>query len=200
MPKYQYDLVNITYVKENPEEYIIPDCIDACKILWEKGINTTQCSNLDDKNHRYVEIDNIDLSDENKSFLYNMINSKADGFAIGSMTHLPRLYVNCEGIKASERLCELANMLSLQDTNLYTTAKDYLDSFKRTDGQYKLFPTGEVRRDYNPKYENATLADALTFNDEWNLYAEEEGRIYASEDALNIHLNYLEQAKNTKKM
>ena len=64
MPRYQYGLVNIEYVKEEPEEYIIPDCIDACRLLWDKGINTAQCSNLEDKNYRWIEIDARGLSDE----------------------------------------------------------------------------------------------------------------------------------------
>ena len=78
MAQYQYSLVDVQYVKQNPEEFIIPDCLDACKILWEKGIDTTQCSNFEDKNCRWIEIDVACLSKENYNYLYNMINSKVD--------------------------------------------------------------------------------------------------------------------------
>ena len=46
---------------------------------------------------------------------------------------------------------------------------------------------------HNPRLVSATLADALTFNDEWKLYVEEEGRIYHSVAALEAHMNYVKQ-------
>lgn len=36
MTKYQYELVDVKYVKENLEEYIIPDCLDACKLSLDR--------------------------------------------------------------------------------------------------------------------------------------------------------------------
>lgn len=195
MPKYQYGLVNVKFVKENPEEYIISDCIDACKILWNKGIDTVQCSNFEDINYRWIEIDTLSLSDENKKMIYDLINENVEGFAVGGMTHNPRLYVRSEGFEASETLCQLASMFVLQDTMKYSTIEEYLDDYKRKDGEYKILDTGILIRDYNPKLVSATLEDALTSNDEWNLYIEEEGRIYHDVDALESHLKYIEQMK-----
>lgn len=201
MPKYQYGLVDAKYVKENPDEYIIPDCIVACKILWDKGINTAQCSNLEDKNYRWIEIDTLGLSDENKKIIYDLINDREDGYGIGGMTHNPRLFVYCEGVEASKKLCQLASVFVLQDTMDYSTVEEYLDDYKRKDGEYINLNTGAVIRDYNPKLVSATLSDALTFNNDWNLYVEEEQRIYHSVDALESHKNYLEQTNkaNIKK-
>ena len=55
MPRYQYSQTPTRLVKENPEEYIIPDCLEACKILWDKGIDTVECSNFyDDVNYHVV--------------------------------------------------------------------------------------------------------------------------------------------------
>ena len=193
MPRYQYGLVNIEYVKEDPEEYIIPDCIDACRLLWDKGINTAQCSNLEDKNYRWIEIDTRGLSDENIKIIYDLINAKADGFSVGGMTHNPRLFVHCEGAEASKALCQLASVFVLQDTMDYSTIEEYLDNYKRSGGEYMILDTGVIIRDYNPRLVSATLADALTFNDEWKLYVEEEGRIYHSVAALEAHMNYVKQ-------
>ena len=199
MAQYQYSLVDVQYVKQNPEEFIIPDCLDACRILWEKGIDTTQCSNFEDKNCRWIEIDVACLSKENYNYLYNMINSKVEGFSLGGMTHYPRIYVNKTGMEANLRLCELANSLLLQDTKQFITVEEYLDSYKRRNGEYTTLPTGVVQRQYNPMLINATLADALEANNDWNLYIESEGRIYNNEDALNHHLDYLEKLQKIGK-
>lgn len=193
MPKYQYSLVDIKYVKENPEEYIIPDCIDACRILWSKNISTIQCSNLDDLNYRWIEIDSVGLSEENKKILYDKINSKEDGFSLGGLTHNPRIYVGDVGVEANRRLCSLAEMLLLQDTIDFSTVEEYLDDFKRTDGEHIILPTGEIIRNYNPQFEDATLKDALDANDAWILFIMEEGRVYYNRDALDTHINYLNQ-------
>ncbi len=197
--RYQYGLTPTEFVKANPEEYIIPDCLEACKILWEKGIDTTQCSNYDDHGIRYVEIDIATLSKENSSFFYEQFNNNVVGFSIGGMTHNPRIYVDCEGEEAKTRLCELAQMFSLQDTNEYWTVEDYLDSYRRTNGNYIVLSNGNLQRDINPDYANATLADALDARDEWELYVEEEGRIYKSRDALEKHHEYLERINKIEK-
>ena len=194
--RYQYGLTPTMLVKENPEEYIIPDCLEACRILWEKGIDTTQCSNYEDHNYRFIEIDIATLSKENSSFFYEHYNNGEAGFSIGGMTHNPRIHVDCEGEEAKTRLCELAQMFSLQDTNEYWTVEDYLDSYRRTNGKYIVLEDGNVQRDINPEYANATLADALDARDEWELYVEEEGRIYSSREALEKHHEYLERKKN----
>lgn len=193
--KYEYSLTPIRYVKENPEEYIIPDCLDACKILWEKGIDTTQCSNYQDHNSRYIEINITTLSEENYNFFKEKVNNHEEGFYIEPTQHYPRISVNCEGEEARTRLCELASMFFLQDTNEYMTAEDYLDSYRRTNGQYILLETGESQRDINPEYANATLADALDARDDWELYIEEEGKIYYNQEALKKHHEYLERRK-----
>lgn len=200
MVKYEYSLVDLKYVKENPEEYIIPDCLEACKILWDKGIRTAQCSNLEDLDSRWIEIDTVGLSQENSTILYNNINAHVEGFYIGGMTHNPRISVNGTGEEASKRLCELANMLSLQDTCDFVSSDDYLDSYKRTDGEYIVLPTGVIQRDYNPLYSIATIADALNANDAWDLYVEEEGRVYDSAEALQAHIDYLNKKSNSNQL
>lgn len=201
MPKYQYGLTDIKYVKQNPEEYIIPDCLEACKILWSKGIDTTQCSNYED-NFRYIEIDSKSLSADNYKLIYELCR-KQKGFMIGknaiSTTHDPRIYSDIIGVEAANELCNLANMLLLQDTNKYVTTDEYLDYYKRLGGELKVLPNGNVQSDYNPEKKNATLSEALTYYNEWNLYVEEENRIYESEYDLDWHLHYLNIVNRKKR-
>ena len=41
--KYQYSEVDMAYVYRNPEEFIIPENLAACKLLWNKNIFTKMC-------------------------------------------------------------------------------------------------------------------------------------------------------------
>ena len=46
--RYQYMPTSVEEVMKNPEEFIIPECMECCKLLWSKGIDTRQCGNYDD--------------------------------------------------------------------------------------------------------------------------------------------------------
>ena len=75
MEKYEFPPVDIDYVLDNPELYIIPECLEICKIFWAKGIDTTQCSNynkISEGKTYWVEIDMRTLSDENRKKVYDM--------------------------------------------------------------------------------------------------------------------------------
>lgn len=199
MAQYQYFPTPVKFVRENPKEYIIPDCLAACKILWDKGIVTTQCSNYEDANCRWILIDSRCLSVENRKRLYDGINSRTYGFGIVEDNHNPVLRVECIGKQAQIDLCKLAESLSLQDIMEFKTVEEYLDLYKRTDGEWIVLPTGDIQPQYNSSLVNASLADALTANDDWKLYIERERRIYNNKDALNHHLDYLAKIERTSK-
>ena len=62
--QYQYEYVELEEVIANPEEFIIPQCIPACKSVWEKNIETYMVSNNEHGTENlYVLFKN--LSDEN---------------------------------------------------------------------------------------------------------------------------------------
>ena len=50
---YEYGYIDLPIVVKNPEEYIIPGCLGACRSLWDKNIETFMVSNLQD-DHLYV--------------------------------------------------------------------------------------------------------------------------------------------------
>lgn len=197
MPKYQASLTDVNIVMENPEIYIIPECLEACKILWNKGIDTTQCSNYENNTY-WIEINPSCLSENNRKYCYERANNKNDQyFGISYMTHNPCIIVP-KVANAKEILCELANSFELQDTVNYLNADEYLDGYKRTDGQYIVLPGGNVQRNYNPLYLNATIEEAIKTRGDEDLYIKEEGRIYKNQHALNVHRNYLKQKDNCK--
>lgn len=46
---YQYSIVDMSTVMQNPTEFIIPENLEACKLLWSKNIFTKMTNNYDNK-------------------------------------------------------------------------------------------------------------------------------------------------------
>ena len=44
---YQYSAIDMRVVMNNPEEFIIPENLEACKLLWSKNIFTKMNNNYD---------------------------------------------------------------------------------------------------------------------------------------------------------
>lgn len=44
---YGYSEVDMRFVYQEPEEFIIPENLEACKLLWSKNIFTKMCNNYD---------------------------------------------------------------------------------------------------------------------------------------------------------
>lgn len=67
--KYQYSEVGIEFVMANPEEYIIPGNLEACKLLWSKNIFTRMCNNYDNEDS-WITLG--ELSDENDAIFKSL--------------------------------------------------------------------------------------------------------------------------------
>lgn len=193
---YNYQPTAVEFVMEKPEQYIIPECIDCCKLLWSKGIDTRQCGNYDDaiENGFWVEIEYDSLADKNKELLREMSNNDDRvSFCEGlQRTHNYVIRVKREdNPNASKELCDIANHLLLQDTIHYVTNENLLNHYKKIGGEWKLQKDGVAYCEINPERQNATLADALMTIEHPELYIPEEGRLYDNQHALNVHMNYL---------
>ena len=204
MPKYQYMSCKMDDVEINPQEYIIPECLEACKILWSKNIFTFMCSNNDD--FGYTWIATYDLSNENQEVLEKL---KTMGY-VDKYRGAPKLFVNEMGINAKNKLIELSNQFVMQDIPYgYQSVESFL---MNTCNCYKDIP--------NPEYEYMKPADEkdwdkyiafLDYGDSIksqktikrkiakyineaglsNLYVENEDKIYLNNYYLNKHNNYL---------
>lgn len=193
---YRAGITPVEEVMKTPEKFIIPECIDACRILWDKGIDTVQCGNYDDpvENGFWIEIDSLCLSEENRNIFNSLVNTD-NRFSYHGAQHALTLRVDRSSC-ASQELCCMANLFSLQDTNHFVTEESFLDAYKRTGGEQYIDAYGYIERKINPEYENAKLEEALIKKNKVELYSEEEGRIYESVHALNVHLNYINKTNN----
>ena len=194
MAKYVYGYVELEDIMTDIDEFIIPECQEACRLLWDKNIETFMVSNRDDA-YLYVFICN--LSDENINIMKENMASNPDNYFYSD-------YRSCYGIKTkgvteedAKKLSSLTNVFKMQDTKRYQTSELFLEEYRLTDGGYTYDKvTNEVVRKINPALVNDTLEEALEKTNKKNLYIKEEDKIYKSELFLKWHERY----KKTKEM
>lgn len=184
---YNYGYVELEEVMENPREFIIPECLPACRACWNKNIETFMVSNYED-DHLYVLFNK--LSEENESIIRNLMETDSRYF----YDEFRKTY----GIKVNGRtqadiieLMDLTGALAVQDTTRYRKAEDFLDEIKRKGGEMVVQPDGTIVTELNPKLANLTLEQALKITGKSSLYIKEEGLIYDNPIFLLWHQKYL---------
>lgn len=192
-------------VENDPEVFIIPECIDACKILWGKNIFTFMCSDYLNEDETWIEIIEDDLSDENKEIINQIDDVDIKKF---------RYHKGCinigfpyHGEKARQKLIQMAGQLKMQDVPSRSTINT----------ERALIESGYNKRVTNPNYDSERAMNDI-FYDEYpfiivfdpskidkpveqilkeNGYIkiQSEGKIYRSEYHYKKHLRYLEYLK-----
>ncbi|MBQ3475081.1 MAG: hypothetical protein IJH20_02825 [Bacilli bacterium] len=199
MEKYEFQPCPIEDVIENPELYIIPECLEICKIFWSKGIDTTQCSNynkISEGKTYWVEIDIHTLSDENRKKVYDMYDSESPNINEDMITHNPRFKASRDE-KGIELLKEIASSFFIQDSRDYTSDAEILAKYKRHGGEWFIASDGSIRSKNNPERENATIEDALAELD-LTYYIKEEGKLFNSKHAYDVHMNYIKELNKNR--
>lgn len=186
--QYDYTDTDMIYVLENPEEYIIPEELPACKMLWEKGIETYECGNYGDEEHqgRWIAIQWNKLSEENKIILDKLIQTDSR-YSFG---HFYKLTVPF-GPNATRELCDLVEPLQYQENYRYKTAEQFLDEYKRQGGEVHIGSGGEILHTYNPDLIDDTLETALKKTGKEELYDKTTNRVYNAKVFLEWHNNYV---------
>lgn len=189
--RYQYSYVELEKVMSNPTEYIIPQCLPACRSLWSKNIETFMVSNNDD-NDLYVLLTNV--SPENMA-VFREMQKQDPRFIYDGYRSTIGIAVKGNDSNAMYELERLTEVFSVQDTMRFKTAEDYLESYKYTDGKMTIADDGTIHRAKNPELENITLQEALKRSGKESLYVASEGRVYESHMYLSWHRRY-EQSLN----
>lgn len=195
-PQYEYRAMDVEDVIRNDEQYIIPECREACRALWSKNIETLMCANYNDNNDLYIElIDGDGLSDENKKIF---AANEGNGFRLGEEHDYPRISVPGQTPESAATLLELVGKLKIQDvrSSRYQSSEVFLEEFKHGDMPIEYDGVDKngyaiVRRQYNPERENATLEEALEQTGKTSLYIPAEDRVYKSQMFLDWHNRYL---------
>ena len=134
VPQYEYGRSeNIEEIMKNPEEYIIPECLEACKKLWSKNIETLMCANYSGNSDLFIVLPGIDsLSDENQEIFKD--NSE-EGFTLGEEHDNPEIEVAGQTQESVATLIKLVDRLKTQDVRRcrYQTAEEFLEEYKYGD-------------------------------------------------------------------
>ncbi len=190
--RYQYSYVDLEEVLKCPEEYIIPECLEACKQLWNKNIETFMVSNDDDSNI-YVLIQN--LSPNNKKIMEKLIERHPERYYYDEFRKTYGFSMPSKSKEDAEALVVLTAPFKMQDTVRFQTPEDFLDDYKRTDGEYIITENHSIMQDINPELKDAKLEDALKATGKGNLYVQSENRVYSSETFKMWHERYLKMVK-----
>ena len=190
---YNYGYVELEEVISNPEEFIIPQCLPACKALWEKNIETFMVSNNED-DHLYVLLTN--LSKENKEKIEQLTQNGDKRFFFDGYRSTYGIKVDGVAEDSMKELLSLTKIFEMQDTKRFIDEKTFLSGFKKTDGELYIESDGSIARKENPKFANASLQDALKAEGKEALYIEQEGKIYESSMYLFWHYRYKKYLEN----
>lgn len=194
IPSYQYSYVDLPYVVNNPEEYIIPGCLDACSELWDKNIETFMCSNLQD-NHFYVLL--MDLSEKNMEKFRDLMEVDSRYFY---SNHRQWYGIKVPGttVRDKQMLTQLASVFEMQDVlpYRYQSEEEFLASYKTIGGGFTVDPdTLDIVPKENPELSNVSFAQALEATGKENLYVPEEHRVYRDSLFLSWHQRYVDSSQ-----
>ena len=211
---FNYPGLSIEKIVSNPDEYIIPECIDACKMLWNKNIFTVSCSNRDEKKDengyikKYIIVGN--LSDENKKIFEGFINSKSqnkeifEGFINSKSPKYVKLIISDKYYYAiyilsednienrdedSQRLLESVSPFKMQDClegyiSIYEYYRKYILDCPYSNGEKGILNLESEQLDSVKKH--------LSSKGKLDLLDLKRGIVYDSEYYKRAHERYLE--------
>lgn len=148
---YQYSTVDMIHVYRYPEEFIIPENLEACKLLWSKNIFTIMCNNYDNEDS-WITISTLD--EHNQKVFDELCQTNPENFGPtwgGVGIRVP--IKPSPGVDASKSFKELIDLFSYQDVQKdgYMTKEEFLNFHC---GCFKLIPNPDYLPDLpEPVYE-----------------------------------------------
>lgn len=226
---YQYSIIDMKTVMNNPDEYIIPENLEACKLLWSKNIFTKMCNNYDN-DYSWITINTF--SHENQEIFEQLAGEdKRFGLTWGGIGFKIPL-VPGKGNDTFEEFKELIEKFPMQDvqkdgcidvetfmiyyTDCYSIAynQEYLDiirPYMSPDGDILVYnPELEqylrvenIRRTirvFDPSKMTKSLEEYIEDSQFAGLYDPDNGKIYYNEMYYVAHMKYKEYVKTLKKI
>lgn len=172
--KYEYTYVPTYMVAENIEEYIIPECQEACRSFWNKNIMTFMCSNYNElSDQKYVMINK--LSDQNKEKFEALIQKDPEHYYFSKYRNAYGIRVDSKDAqKVSQQLNDLTKPFEMQD----------IYEGKMSEENFLMDIVGLVTYRENPELEEFSKTHTLPKMEEYD-------------DAL-VFLDALEEYENAK--
>lgn len=211
-------------VEEFPKRFIVTECIDACKILWAKNIDTFMCSDeLSEGSWIEIVIENLSIENQEKIDEIKPLANKIFNYHKGAIN----FQVKGKDDKASRKLVAIADMFEFQDVqnvSAYFTEEQFLihmgcyveeknpnyiknpfETFEYTMEELELYrnsddPTKdiEVFRVFDKDKVLKSIEEYVKESEYKGLYIPAEKRIYTSSFYLEKHKNYLSKFGKTE--
>ena len=123
---FNYPGVEIEEVIANPDEYIVPECLDACTSFWNKNIFTASCSNRAEKKDNNGNVSKFiivgTLSDENQKKFEELAKAHPNNYRVlkrYNMTYYAIVISSRDTEQErdldSKKLLDLASPFEMQD-------------------------------------------------------------------------------------
>lgn len=194
--QYQYMHVDTEHVIDNIEEYIIPECQQACRLLWSKNIETFMTSNYEDKD-LYISFGQ--LSNENQT-IFNEMSKNDKRYFFDEFRHYYGIRSKGINEESVNNLNSLTEVFLIQDVEKrrYKTADEFLAGFKCQDGSKTIDEYGHIITNTNPKLKDVSFIDALQASKSQDLYIEDEDRVYESQMYIKWHNRYIKNVELDK--
>lgn len=226
---YQYSAIDMKVVMETPEEYIIPENLEACRLLWSKNIFTVMCNNYDN-DESWITINS--LSAENQRIFDEMaaIDPRFGPTWGGIGLRIPiKPRVGNDTYEAFRELIDLFQVQDVQKDGCMTVETfmtyytdcyavvyndEYLSAVKKmmsADGDVIIYD-----RDFERSLREEGIRRKIRIFDETKMtmsieeyvaeskfagfYDESENKIYYNDMYYQAHLKYMKQHKVSKKL
>ena len=134
---FNYAGLSIDKIINNPDEYIVPECLEACKKFWNMNIFTASCSNRREYKDKYGNIKKYimvsHLSDENRKIFEDLIESNPNNYVkktIADVEYYAIYILSKDNIQdrdlESQKLLDLVSPFKMQDClEGFISIKDY---------------------------------------------------------------------------
>lgn len=211
---------DMEFVEANPEKFIMPECLPACKVLWEKNIYTYMVSDSVDF-EAWIELEARALSPENLEYLLSL-ESQGVHIVKGYHSGTIQFGVGCFGEKAQRLLLDIANGFKMQDVQKgfglgYLDLRDglmaagctkevpnpdYVDPMTVPENERWKLLLGEEAEPTITVFDETKVQEPIEKNFEGTgmVFNLEEERVYRSEYHYRKHLNYLKSLEEKNEM
>ena len=202
---FNYAGLSIDKIVDNPDEYIVPECLEACKKFWNMNIFTASCSNRrESKNEdgsikKYIMVSN--LSDENKKIFEDLIESNPNNYTKREINKVDyyAIYIFSKDDNRdldSIKLLDLVTPFKMQDClEGFVSIKDYY--LKKILGDYYSDENNSISISESELI--ATVKKNLGASGNLDLLDLDRGIIYKNRFYRDAHLKYLKmQQKDSK--
>ena len=201
---FDYPGINIEEVVANPDEYIVPECLDACNSFWNKNIFTASCSNRSEKKDsngnvlKYIMVNS--LSDENIEIFKKLEESLPNNYRV--IKRYNKIYyvilISSRDLEQerdfdSQKLLSLAAPFEMQDClEGFVDIKDYyLDNLL-----LNYYPTDKSSISISDQELTAAVKKYLDASGKLNLLDLDRGVVYDSIFYKKAHQKYLDYLRN----